>query len=69
MIKLKTNHSVKKRYKITAKIHFLRSCAFKSHLLRKKSNKQKRKLSQKYCIHSSYVKNLKLLLPYFYNKK
>ncbi len=46
MPKLKTRKAAAKRYKITGKNNFLRRHAFKGHLLMKKSNRQKRKLSQ-----------------------
>ena len=45
MPKLKTRKAASKRYKITGGDNFLRRHAFKGHLLRKKSNRQKRKLS------------------------
>ena len=47
MPKLKTRKAASKRYKLTGKDNFLRHKAFKGHLLMKKSNKQKRKLSQR----------------------
>ena len=46
MPKLKTRKAAKKRYKLTGGGNFLRHHAFKGHLLMKKSNRQKRKLSQ-----------------------
>ena len=45
MIKLKTRKSAEKRYKKTGTGQFLRRHAYKGHLLMKKTNKQKRKLS------------------------
>lgn len=50
MPKLKTRKAALKRYKITGTYNFLRRHAFKGHLLMKKSNKQKRKLSQVLCV-------------------
>jgi len=64
MPKLKTRKSAKKRYKITGANNFLRRHAYKGHLLMKKSNKQKRKLSQVICVHKNDVKSIKLMLPY-----
>ena len=64
MPKLKTRKAASKRYKVTGSENFLRRHAFKGHLLRKKSNRQKRKLSQRLCvsIHDSHA--ISLMLPY-----
>jgi large subunit ribosomal protein L35 len=64
MPKLKTRKAAAKRYKITGNSNFLRRHAFKGHLLMKKSNRQKRKLSQKLCVHRNDVKTIQLMLPY-----
>ena len=64
MPKLKTRKAAAKRYKITGKQNFLRRHAFKGHLLMKKSNKQKRKLSQLICVKKVDTKAIKLMLPY-----
>ena len=64
MVKLKTCKAAAKRYKITGSRNFLRRHAFKGHLLMKKSNKQKRKLSQIVCVKKSDMKSIKLMLPY-----
>lgn len=64
MPKLKTRKAAAKRYKITGSNNFLRRHAFKGHLLMKKSNRQKRKLSQVICVNSSDTKSIKLMLPY-----
>ena len=53
-----------KRYKKTGAGNFLRRHAYKGHLLRKKSNTQKRKLSQNICVTISDSKAIKLMLPY-----
>jgi large subunit ribosomal protein L35 len=50
MPKLKTRKAASKRYKVTGNDNFLRRHAFKGHLLMKKSNKQKRKLSQRFVL-------------------
>jgi len=47
MPKLKTNRSAKKRYRVTKNNKVIRKKAFKSHILEKKSPKQKRRLSSK----------------------
>lgn len=64
MPKLKTRKAAAKRYKITGTENFLRHHAYKGHLLMKKSNKQKRKLSQVLCVHKNDTKAIKLMLPY-----
>lgn len=64
MPKLKTRKAAAKRYKVTANKTFLRRHAFKGHLLMKKSNRQKRKLSQVVCVSLSDTNTIKLMLPY-----
>jgi large subunit ribosomal protein L35 len=64
MLKLKTRKSAKKRYKKTGSSKFLRRHAYKGHLLMKKTNTQKRKLSQRICVTTSDSKSIKLMLPY-----
>ena len=64
MPKLKTRKSALKRYKKTGAGNFLRRHAYKGHLLMKKSNTQKRKLSQTVCVSASDSKPIKLMLPY-----
>ena len=64
MPKLKTRKAASKRYKITGTKNFLRRHAFKGHLLMKKSNKQKRKLSQNICVNKNDIKSIQLMLPY-----
>ena len=64
MPKLKTRKAASKRYKVTGSGNFLRRHAFKGHLLRKKSNRQKRKLSQKLCVSIHDSKPISLMLPY-----
>lgn len=64
MLKLKTRKSAKKRYKKTGTDKFIRRHAYKGHLLMKKTNTQKRKLSQRLCVNTSDSKSIKLMLPY-----
>ena len=64
MPKLKTRKAAAKRYKVTGNSNFLRRHAFKGHLLMKKSNRQKRKLSQRLCVSVNDVKSIQLMLPY-----
>ena len=64
MPKLKTRKAASKRYKVTGGDNFLRRHAFKGHLLRKKSNRQKRKLSQRLCVSVNDSGAIKVMLPY-----
>ncbi len=64
MYKLKTRKSAAKRYKRTASGNFLRKHAYKGHLLMKKTNLQKRKLSITICVNKSDLKALQIMLPY-----
>jgi len=64
MPKLKTRKAASKRYKVTGGDNFLRRHAFKGHLLMKKSNRQKRKLSQTICVNNNDLQSIKLMLPY-----
>ena len=64
MPKLKTRKAASKRYKLTGNNNFLRRHAYKGHLLMKKSNRQKRKLSQVILVNESDTKAIKLMLPY-----
>ena len=64
MPKLKTRKAVKKRYKVTGTNVFLRRHAYKGHLLMKKSNRQKRKLSLNVSVSTKDTKVIKLMLPY-----
>jgi large subunit ribosomal protein L35 len=64
MPKLKTRKAASKRYKITGNKKFLRRHAFTGHLLMKKSNRQKRKLSQVIQVNYSDIRSIKLMLPY-----
>jgi|TARA_B110000977_G_C10834819_1_gene399576 large subunit ribosomal protein L35 len=64
MYKLKTRKAASKRYKKTATGKFLRKHAYKGHLLMKKSNLQKRKLSITICVTKADVRALKIMLPY-----
>nr|AZJ16733.1 ribosomal protein L35 [Seminavis robusta] len=64
MPKLKTRKAAAKRYKVTGNNNFLRRHAYKGHLLMKKSNRQKRKLSQVILVNPNDIKAIKLMLPY-----
>lgn len=62
MPKVKTNSSAKKRFKLTASGKIKRKHAFKSHILTKKSIKQKRNLTKAGLVSSADTKNIKALL-------
>ena len=64
MPKLKAKKAVTKRYKTTGTNLFLRRHAYKGHLLMKKSNRQKRKLSQIVSVSAKDTKVIRLMLPY-----
>jgi len=64
MYKLKTRKAALKRYKKTGSGNFLRRHAYKGHLLRKKSNTRKRRLSQTICVNASDSRSIKIMLPY-----
>lgn len=62
MPKMKTNSSAKKRFKVTGKGKIKRNKAYKSHLLRKKSKKQKRRLNTSTTVHESDERRVKAML-------
>ena len=64
MPKLKTRKAALKRYKKTGAGNFLRRHAYKGHLLMKKTNTQKRKLSTRVCVTKADSRPIKLMLPY-----
>ncbi len=64
MPKMKTNRGAAKRFKATGTGKIRRSKAFTSHILTKKSTKQKRKLRQSGLIDAADRKAVKRMLPY-----
>ncbi|MBP8903431.1 MAG: 50S ribosomal protein L35 [Paludibacteraceae bacterium] len=62
MPKMKTNSGAKKRFALTGTGKIKRKHAFKSHILTKKTTKQKRNLTQTGLVDSVDVKNVKSLL-------
>jgi len=56
---MKTKSSAKKRFTITGSGKIKRKHAFKSHILTKKSNKRKLRLTQTGLVHASDVANIK----------
>ena len=62
MPKVKTKSSAKKRFKLTSTGKLKRKHAFKSHILTKKTTKQKRNLTKAGLVHESDVNNIKTML-------
>lgn len=59
MPKMKTKSSAKKRFTLTGSGKIKRKHAFKSHILTKKSNKRKLKLTHSGLVHDSDVNSIK----------
>ena len=64
MPKIKTCRAAAKRFKKTGTGKLVRSKAYKSHILTKKSQKRKRNLRKSTVTDSTNVKNMKKVLPY-----
>ena len=64
MPKMKTHKSSAKRFKVSSSGKIIRSKAYKSHLLTKKTSKRKRNLRKATTVSSTEVKKVKVLLPY-----
>ncbi len=62
MPKTKTNSGAKKRFALTGTGKIKRKHAFHSHILTKKTKKQKRNLDHTALVHSTNVKQVKELL-------
>ncbi len=62
MPKMKTKSSAKKRFTLTGSGKIKRKHAFKSHILTKKTKKQKRNLTYSTLVHPSDLNNVKLML-------
>ncbi|MCB9174202.1 MAG: 50S ribosomal protein L35 [Flavobacteriales bacterium] len=62
MPKMKTGSSAKKRFRLTGTGKIKRKHAFKSHILTKKTTKQKRNLTKFGVVDSTDEKNIKLQL-------
>ena len=63
MPKIKTNKGALKRFKRTATGRLLRSKAFASHILTKKSRKRKRNLRKATTVDTTNIKQVSRLLP------
>ena len=64
MPKLKTHRGAAKRFKKTGTGKFMRSKAFKQHILTSKSQKRKRRMRGLALVSKSDSKKLALMLPY-----
>ncbi len=64
MPKMKTNRSSAKRFRVSASGKLLRSKAYKSHILTKKTTKRKRNLRKSTMVSAADEKRVKRLLPY-----
>ena len=64
MPKMKTHKSSAKRFKVSSSGKIIRSKAYKSHILTKKTAKRKRNLRKSTTVSSVDVKKVKVLLPY-----
>ncbi|MCF8276051.1 MAG: 50S ribosomal protein L35 [Flavobacteriales bacterium] len=62
MPKVKTNSSAKKRFKLTGTGKIKRKHAFKSHILTKKTTKQKRNLTHSTLVSDADMSNVKHML-------
>jgi large subunit ribosomal protein L35 len=62
MPKMKTNSGAKKRFALTGTGKIKRKHAFKSHILTKKTKKQKRRLTHVAVVNSTDVNQVKSLL-------
>lgn len=62
MPKMKTNSSAKKRFSLTGTGKIKRKHAYKSHILTKKTTKQKRSLTHTGLVHKRDEGNVKFLL-------
>ena len=62
MPKMKTNKSVAKRIKVTARGKLMRNKAGTGHLKSRKSNKQLRRMRKSTAVTSSFVKTAKAML-------
>ena len=62
MPKMKSKSSAKKRFFLTGTGKIKRKHAFKSHILTKKTKKQKRNLTYKTIVHASDEKNVREMI-------
>jgi large subunit ribosomal protein L35 len=64
MPKMKTKSGAKKRFVVRAGGSIKRSCAFKRHILTKKTTKSKRQLRGTTEVHASNTASIRAMMPY-----
>ena len=64
MPKMKTNRGAAKRFKMSASGKIIRSKAFSSHILTKKTTKRKRNLRKDAVVDATNAQNIRKMLPY-----
>ena len=64
MPKMKTNRGAAKRFKVTGTGKIVRSKAYSSHILTKKTTKRKRNLRKSDLVDETNLKGIKQILPY-----
>lgn len=64
MPKLKTRRAAAKRFRRSGSGKIMRRKAFKNHLLERKDQDRKRKLSKMTTVHETDAKNVELMMPY-----
>ena len=64
MPKLKTRRAAAKRFRRSGSGKIMRRKAFKNHLLERKDQDRKRKLSKVAVVHESDVRNVERMMPY-----
>ncbi|MGB3572636.1 MAG: 50S ribosomal protein L35 [Phormidesmis sp.] len=64
MPKLKTRRSAAKRFRRSGSGKIMRRKAFKNHLLERKDQDRKRKLSKMTTVHEADAPNVALMMPY-----
>jgi large subunit ribosomal protein L35 len=64
MPKLKTNRGAAKRFKVTGKGKIVRSKAYASHILTKKTRKKKRSLRKDGLVDRSNIASIRKMIPY-----
>jgi large subunit ribosomal protein L35 len=64
MPKLKKNRGAPKRFKVTGKGKIVRSKAYASHILTKKTRKKKRSLRKDGLVDRSNIASIKKMIPY-----
>jgi len=64
MHKIKTKSSAKKRFRVRGSNSVQRAMAFKRHILKKRTTKNKRQLRGTTGVHSTNADSVKAMLPY-----